>query len=104
MAHWAHPQGSVDHWWEPETEWHRKWKERFPDDWQEVVHCSSTGERHIADVKTEHGLAIEFQHSDISEQERRSREEFYGRLYWVVNGLRLKTDDGSLRHCAAGGR
>ena len=92
MAHWAHPQGRVDHWWEPETEWHRNWKECFTVEWQEIVHHASDGERHIADVKTGHGLVIEFQHSDISEQERCSREEFYGSMYWVVNGLRLKWD------------
>lgn len=92
VAHWAHPQGFFDHWWESETKWHRNWKECFPEEWQEIVHCASDGERHIADVKTAYGLVIEFQHSDISAEERRSREEFYGPMCWVVDGQRLKLD------------
>ena len=54
MWHWAH-RGSrfCDPWWENETEWHRSWKGQFPVNWQEVVHQAETGEKHIADVKTE---------------------------------------------------
>jgi competence protein CoiA len=92
VSHWAHQRRSVHCWWQPETVWHRNWKECFPAAWQEVVHCTSNGERHISDVKTEHGLVMEFQHSDISEQERRSREEFYKLMHWVVDGQRLKWD------------
>src|SRR5262245_37845982 len=88
--HWAHPPGSVDHQWEPETEWHRKWKGCFAVECQEIVHQASNGEIHIADVKTGYGLVIEFQHSPIREEERRLREEFYERMFWLVNGQRLK--------------
>src|SRR6266702_3722476 len=54
MWHWAH-QGSrfCDPWWENETEWHRAWKGQFPVNWQEVVHQTETGEKHISDVKTD---------------------------------------------------
>jgi len=91
-AHWALlPGDDVDHRWEPETEWHREWKGCFPVAWQEVHHASN-GKRHIADVKTPHGRVIEFQNSPISEEERRSREEFYRPMWWVVNGQRLKGD------------
>jgi hypothetical protein len=91
--HWAH-QGrrSCDPWWEPETEWHRAWKGRFPTDWQEVVHQAETGEKHIADVKTDRGWVIEFQHSYLKPQERRSRDTFYPKLIWVVDGTRRKRD------------
>lgn len=92
VAHWAHPPGIVDHRWEPETEWHRKWKACFPEECQEVIHQPGNGEKHIADVKTGHGRVIEFQNSPISEEERRSREAFYRPMYWVVNGQRLKWD------------
>jgi len=92
VAHWAHPPGSVDHRWEPESEWHRNWKERFPVECREVVHHASNGERHFADVKTVHGRVLEFQNSPISEQERRSREELYRPMWWIVNGQRLKLD------------
>ena len=93
-SHWAHKNiGHCDTWWEPETEWHRAWKNRFPNDWQEIPFTDKrTGERHIADVCTSHGLVIEFQHSKIEAQECTSREAFYKNMVWVVDGARLKGD------------
>ena len=91
--HWAHKRRRhCDPWWENETEWHRAWKEQFPVHWQEVVHEAENGEKHIADVKTDHGWVIEFQHSYIKPEERRSRDTFYPKLIWVVNGARRKRD------------
>ena len=86
--HWSHERREdCDSWSEPETEWHRSWKNEFPAEWQEVVHIDSDGgERHIADVKTEHGLVIEFQHSSIAKEEMQCREAFYKRLIWIVDG------------------
>jgi competence protein CoiA len=76
--HWAHKaSGACDPWWENETEWHRAWKSLFPDHWQEVIQHSADGEKHIADVRTERGWVIEFQHSRIKPEERRSRNAFY---------------------------
>jgi len=92
VPHWYHPPGHFDHHWEPETEWHRKWKDLFPKECQEVCHRAENGERHLADVKTAHGQVLEFQHSAISEAERTSREAIYGVMCWVVDGLRLKND------------
>lgn len=91
--HWAH-RGirTCDTWWEPETEWHRAWKNQFPKDWQERIHWSESGEKHIADVKTERGIVLEFQHSNLHRDERESREMFYQKMVWVVDGLRLKRD------------
>lgn len=91
--HWAHlGKLECDHWWEPETEWHRSWKSMFPQEWQEVVHVSESGERHIADVKTPAGLVVELQHSPIAPEERLSRESFYKSMVWVVDGRRYKRD------------
>lgn len=91
--HWAHHgDHDCDRWWEPETEWHLHWKSKFPIEWQEVVHLAGDGERHIADVKTADGRVIEFQYSAISPRERQSRENFYGSMVWVVNGMRRKRD------------
>ncbi|HEY4129399.1 MAG TPA: competence protein CoiA family protein [Gemmatimonadaceae bacterium] len=91
--HWAHKgQRRCDPWWENETAWHRGWKDEFASAWQEVVQRADDGERHIADVKTAHGWVIEFQHSYITPDERRSRNAFYGRLIWVLNGHRRKRD------------
>lgn len=92
-SHWAH-KGTLmcDPWWENETEWHLNWKALFPDTWREIVHKAADGTRHIADIKTEHGWVIEFQHSAITPEERRSRDAFYGRIIWVVDGTRRKRD------------
>ena len=85
--HWAHKsRRNCDAWWENETEWHRAWKDQFPLDWQEVVHRADDGEKHFADVKTEDGWVLEFQHSRIKSDERDSREAFYEKLIWVVDG------------------
>src|SRR5689334_12169298 len=77
--HWAHKGNrNCDPWWEHETEWHRAWKNHFSGEWQEVVLKDElTGEKHIADIKTEHGLVVEFQHSCINPEEQRKREGFY---------------------------
>ncbi len=94
IKHWAHKGiRNCDIWWEPETEWHRAWKNNYSNNWQEVSMIDEkTGEKHIADIQTEHKLIIEFQHSHIDPQERSSREMFYKNMIWVVDGTRLKRD------------
>jgi hypothetical protein len=94
IPHWAHKSRiSCDPWWENETEWHRVWKNHFPMEWQEKIHIDSiTGEKHIADIKSDNGLVIEFQHSAIQSNEIKSREAFYKNMVWVVDGTRLKRD------------
>lgn len=95
--HWAHKGSRLcDPWWENETEWHRSWKDQFPADWQEIVHDAEDSERHIADVKTQNGWVIEFQHSFLDPEERRSRDRFYCKLIWVVHGTRRKRDSEQL--------
>ena len=85
VHHWAHKGArTCDAWWEPETEWHREWKDRFPKDSQEVIQRAEDGEKHIADVKTKHGHVLEFQHSPISNEERAAREAFYRRMSWIA--------------------
>jgi len=92
VNHWAHKSIiKCDSWWENETEWHREWKNKFPKEWQEIIHHSEiTGEKHIADIKTPNGLIIELQNSPISTDELNSREEFYKNLIWIVNGQAFK--------------
>lgn len=92
--HWAHRSEMIcDRWWESETQWHRDWKSKFPHDWQEIIHHDAqSGEKHIADVKTNHGLVIEFQHSRLKLEERAAREQFYKNMFWIVDGTRLKRD------------
>jgi len=50
------------------------------------------GERHRADIRTEHGLTIEFQRSPITPDERVNREKFDRNMVWVVDGSRLSRD------------
>src|SRR5246127_5414346 len=94
VHHWAH-QGkrTCDRWLENETEWHRAWKNKFPVECQEYIqHDGQSGEKHIADVRTPHGLVIEFQRSHLDPQERAKRERFHGNMVWVVDGNRLQRD------------
>lgn len=109
IHHWAHKSGAnCDPWWESETEWHRKWKDCFPSEWQEfIMHDEATGEKHVADVRSEAGLVIEFQHSSIKEEERTSREKFYKNMLWVVDSkekydnFKSCIKNKSLKHCNA---
>ena len=91
--HWSHKgKRHCDIWWENETEWHRAWKNHFPEEWQEVVHRADDGEKHIADVKTDQGWVLEFQHSLINPEECQAREAYYQKMLWVVDGTRRKRD------------
>jgi len=92
VHHWAHVSLlECDKWWESETEWHRDWKNKFPMEWQERVHRDEiTGELHRADVKTDDNLVIEFQNSSISYEEQISREVFYKKMIWILNGEKFK--------------
>ena len=94
IHHWAHKSKKMcDNWWENETQWHRDWKNHFPNEWQEVVQIADDGEKHIADVKTKEGWVVEFQHSYLKHEERESRNKFYNpNLIWIVDGGRRKRD------------
>lgn len=97
IDHWAHKiKRNCDQWWENETPWHRSWKNHFPIEWQEVIHRDEDGEKHIADVKTDEGWIIEFQHSPIKPEERGTRNKFYKKIIWVVDGLRRERDKPKL--------
>ncbi len=87
VHHWAHKNSHCDSWWEPETEWHRNWKNKFPAEWRESIKYDTiSNEKHIADIyNPNNDLVIEFQNSPISLDELRSRESFYNKLIWVVN-------------------
>lgn len=91
--HWAHDsKRECDSWWE-ETEWHRMWKSHFPVEWQEVIlHDVQLNEKHIADIRTKHGLVMEFQHSPLDPQECRKRESFYKNMVWIVDASHQKND------------
>lgn len=87
MHHWAHAtRRDCDPWWENETQWHRDWKNLFPEDCREIHHVAPDGEVHQADIRTRTGIYIEVQHSSMTDAERASREAFYKNLVWIVDG------------------
>ena len=105
MHHWAHKSNAnCDSWWESETEWHRQWKNNFPNEYQEIImHDYTTGEKHVADVKTKTGIIVEFQHSTIDTKEQYSREQFYKNMIWVIDARKyydkFKQNIKLLKHC-----
>jgi competence protein CoiA len=98
VHHWAHKSKlNCDPWWEPETDWHRNWKNEFPLRWQErILWDEATREKHIADVFTLAGLTVEVQHSHLEPEERRAREAFYKNMLWIVDGSRLEGNRRSI--------
>lgn len=90
--HWQHSQSAVcDTWKENETEWHRQWKNKFPEDWQEVI-IEKNEEKHRADVLTSGNVVIEFQNSSISSSTIKARENFYDKMIWVINAISFKNN------------
>ncbi|MDQ7947413.1 MAG: competence protein [Pedobacter sp.] len=74
-----------------ETEWHRDWKNAFPHVYREQSFMDPIlGQLHRADIFTPCGTTIEFQNSPIALHELQSREAFYPKLIWVVNGKKFK--------------
>jgi competence protein CoiA len=91
IHHWSHAaRKNCDPWWENETEWHRQWKNLFPVVHREVSYTAPDGEVHRADVVTQSGIVIEFQHSQMTDAERLSREHFYRNLVWVLDGKEFR--------------
>lgn len=104
VHHWKHVELELcDSWFEPETDWHRKWKNFFDHESQEVIKRDPiTNEKHIADVYLPRlDLVIEFQHSSIALNELKAREDFYKKMIWVVDAephldnIKLRENDYS---------
>ncbi|MCB4235886.1 hypothetical protein LDL59_14560 [Kaistella anthropi] len=89
--HWRHENiADCDNWSEGETEWHIKWKNEFPKDWQEITIENEYGIIHRADIKTPNGLVLELQNSPISTIDIENREYFYGKMFWLINAENFK--------------
>lgn len=101
--HWAHKSlNDCDNWHESESEWHLNWKNEFPKEQQEITikkyntKLNYDGskkyineiENHRADIKTPLRV-IELQNSPISSKEINERENFYGKMVWLLNGKTL---------------
>lgn len=92
VDHWKHKsKRDCDSWSEPEGPWHQSWKAFFPKEWEEVVITGENGKQHRADLYTDEGWVIELQHSRIKPEDRAAREEFYGKMIWIVDGNLRKT-------------
>jgi hypothetical protein len=89
--HWAHVKSKdCDAWTEPETAWHRDWKNKFGKDFSEI-RIQKENVYHIADVLNKNAIVFEFQNSPISSELIKLREAFYGeRMIWVINGMSFK--------------
>lgn len=104
IHHWAHQNSKeCDRWWENETKWHRDWKNLYPQDWQEVTHFGLSGEIHRADVTNSYGWVLEFQHSSLSQIEVKERSDFYKKIIWVVDGLKIKNTLEQFEKCLVQG-
>lgn len=88
--HWRHKNlPDCDSFYEPMSKWHKNWQNQFPEEWREVV-LERKGVKHFADIFTLNGLVIEFQHSSISPEKIKEREDFYIKMIWVVDAIDFK--------------
>lgn len=95
IAHFAHWKKStcLDTWSHDMSEWHYSWQEQFPVDCQEVV-VEKDGKKHRADVLIkEHDLVVEFQHSRLTPEEFKERNDFYTGCGYHVIWLFDMTED-----------
>ena len=88
--HFSHKidSGCVD--WGDMSEWHLGWQQKFPLECREAV-IEKDGIKHRADVLIkEKNTVIEFQHSQISNDEFNARNKFYTEngynLIWIFDG------------------
>ena len=89
--HWAHVKSDAcEAWTEPETQWHRDWKNTFGSAYSEI-RVVKDNVYHIADILNKNGIVFEFQNSAISSEIIKAREEFYGeKMLWIINGISFK--------------
>ncbi len=80
IHHFAHQTNSECHLYKPETEWHRAWKDIFPEECREVRVTNANGKTRIADVLFAKRV-YEFQTVLPSPEEIRERE-----LFWTNEG------------------
>ena len=86
IHHFAHPSDSFckDTWHYDMSEWHYDWQNRFPKEYQEIVK-EKDGQKHRADVLLEkEKVVFEFQHSPLSPDEFKDRNDFYNSLGYKV--------------------
>lgn len=93
IEHWYHHEKTTidcDNWYEPMSEWHRKWQDLFPTINREVT-ITENNKTHRADILLNNRLVIEIQNSSIKFSDIQKREAFYGKnnMIWILNGQNL---------------
>lgn len=84
--------------WGDMSEWHLGWQEKFPLNCREVI-LENNGIKHRADILLkDKNIVIEFQHSQISNEDFNARNKFYTELgfnlIWVFDGnKKIKNPD-----------
>ena len=93
IPHWAHSKAErCDEWWEPETEWHVEWRNRFLDVSEavsrvEVEHVlEKDGTKHFSDVRINDELSLVLRRARLDENTINARISFFGNLIWIVQG------------------
>ena len=105
VHHWHHAnKDDCDSFSEGLTAWHSDWQDAFEKTYREQT-LEKEGVRHRADVFIA-STVVEFQHSGLSWDEIRERENFYGKMIWVFDFCqkqdRIQHHPGgiiSIRHC-----
>jgi competence protein CoiA len=90
--HWAHLNTDCDNWYEPISDWHLFWQNKFPKENQEItLFDENNKEFHRADIMLNNGVVIEVQNSPIVIKEVSQRENFYNKngLIWILNAQNL---------------
>jgi hypothetical protein len=98
IRHWAHfplPEGETRDCARGDaggmTAWHYAWQNERND--LDLIEVSR--DNHRADVVNTDGVVIEFQHSPISPEDVKDREQFWRKGIWVIDGT--PHEDGSIR-------
>jgi competence protein CoiA len=89
--HWSHyANASHELKEDDENDWHLEWQDVVGNslgwDYVEVQMDNASADLHYADVQLPNGLVIEFQHSHISIETIRAREDFYKNMIWILDG------------------
>ncbi len=97
FAHWKN-HTCTDTWSSDMSDWHLGWQARFPKECLEVV-VEKDGIKHRADVLIEEQkLVIEFQHSNLTPEEFKERNDFYTECGYHVVWLFDMSEDFKNNH------
>ena len=88
--HWAHCHAErCDEWWEPESEWHIKWRTDFSKsnniisvDIENVL--EKNNEKHFYDIRIDEKISLILRRARLSSEQLQLRENFFGNMAWIV--------------------